>query len=169
MATSDPKAKADNSGDPANAEAAQAHANDSHTVFAKADPTTVDRDEDDGLYNAMAEVDRLRQQVIDAPAPGQDPDSRKRLGKTWAAAGEDVPNHLKVGDQYDTDSDRLRDAGIPDHDNAGNANPHSDTVTDPDGGSTTKADAAAKRSASGTRATSAPTGRSATPTSKASE
>lgn len=159
----DPKAKADNSGDPGNAEAARAHANDDSTVFAKADPTTIDRDEDDGHYNAIAEVNRLREQVINAPGPGEDPDSRKRLGKTLAAAGEDVPDHLKVGDQYDTDSDRLRDAGIPDYDNDGNRNPHSDVVTSPDGGSDTKADAAQKRSAAGTRSTSAPTGRSATP------
>lgn len=165
--TSDPKAKADNSGDPANAEAAKAHANDDSTVFAKADPTTVDRDKNDDSYDAVAEVNRLRQQVIDAPAPGSDPDSRRRLGKTFAAAGEDVPGHLKTGNDYpyDTDSDRLKDAGMPDRDNDGNPNPHADdNATDDDN----KGTAAAKRAAAGASRTTVQ-GRSATPTTKAAE
>lgn len=127
---------------------------DDSTVFATADPTTIDR-ADDGSYNAIDEVNRLREQIINAPGPGEDPDSRKRLGKTLAAAGEDVPDHLQVGDSYNTDSDKLKDAGIPDQDSDGNLNPHADV--DP------KAEAAGKRSAAGTRSTSAPTGRSATP------
>jgi hypothetical protein len=167
--TNDPKAKADNSGDPGNAEAANAHSEDSGTVFAKADPTTVDRDEDDGQYNAIAEVNRLREQVINAPAPGTDPDSRKRLGKTYAAAGEDVPGHLKTANDptsdypYDTDSDRLKDAGIPDHDNAGNPNPHNDDDA------TAKGTAATKRAATGVSRTATPQGRAATPTQKTAE
>lgn len=115
------------------------HTNDDDTVFATADPITVDRNPDDGYFDAIAETNRLREEIINAPAPGSDPDSRKRLGKALAAAGEDVPSHLRGND--DTDNDRPREA---------------------DEEPNTKTDAAQKRAAAGNRTTT-PTGRSATP------
>lgn len=117
------------------------HPNDDDTVFATADPITVDRNPDDGYFDAIAETNRLRDEIINAPAPGSDPDSRKRLGKALAAAGEDVPSHLRGNETDDTDNDRPRE-----------------TDEEP----TAKTDAAQKRAAAGTRTTT-PTGRSATP------
>lgn len=175
-ANNDPKAKADNSGDPANAEAAKAYANDDSTQFAKADPVTVDRGDMEGVYDVVAETDRLREQVIKASEPGTDPDSKRRLAKHLAAAGEKVPSHLRTDKDprsdypYDTDSDKLKDAGIPDVDNDGNPNPHAGVTTedvlDPDKADT-KANAAKARKASSPTRTTTPQGRSATPTEKA--
>lgn len=96
--------------------------------------------------DAQAEIDRVRDEIQATPAPGEDPDSKRRLAKHLVAAGVDLPKGLST----DPITDEEREAH--------GANP----VTDDD-----KKTAAEKRAAAGTSHSAAPQGRSSTPPGKA--
>lgn len=45
----------------------------------------------EGMFDAEAETARVREQVAAAPAPGTDPEAKRRVAKTLAAQGIDPP------------------------------------------------------------------------------
>lgn len=61
--------------------------------------------EDKKEFDSEAEIARVRDEAMNAPPPGEDPDSRQRLAKTLAAAGVDLPGDLSVDPV--TEEDRL--------------------------------------------------------------
>lgn len=107
----------------------------------------------EGSFDAEAETARVREAIINAPAPGSDPDSRQRLAKSLVASGVDLPDGLSTDPVTDED----REAHV-----AGSADTNS-TDEDREGGKLT---AAQRRAAAGTSRTATPQNRTATPANK---
>lgn len=68
-------------------------ANDYETQ-AKAQEKDADerRKANEGKFDAEAETNRVRDEVMNAPEPGKDPDATTRVAKTLAASGIDAPH-----------------------------------------------------------------------------